>query len=119
MDTFFSVWKMYSSSLENTQKSVNGNVRLISTGIRAKLNRTTMDFVNEKLQAGQGTKKNMESKWKDIVINYLDSFQYAATSNLGRTRVAFNSRAMPTPSHNCTHDKGQRLLDRKLQGLTR
>lgn len=47
---------------------------------------------------------------KEIVMNYLDSFQYAATSNFGKTRVAFNSRAMPTPSHNCTHNKGQQLL---------
>lgn len=47
---------------------------------------------------------------KEIVMKYLDSFQYAATSNFGKTKVAFNSRAIPTPSHNCTHNKGQQLL---------
>lgn len=36
-----------------------------------------------------------------ITTTYLDSFQYAATSNFGRTRVAFSKRATPTPSHNC------------------
>ena len=38
-------------------------------------------------------------------LDYLDSFQYAATSNLGKTRVAFSKRAMPTPSQNCNHHK--------------
>lgn len=36
-----------------------------------------------------------------ITTTYLDSFQYAATSNFGRTRVAFSKRATPTPSQNC------------------
>lgn len=38
-------------------------------------------------------------------LDYLDSFQYAATSNFGKTRVAFSKRAMPTPSQNCNHHK--------------
>lgn len=38
-------------------------------------------------------------------MKYLDSFQYAATSNFGKTRVAFNKRAMPTPSQNYNHKK--------------
>lgn len=38
---------------------------------------------------------------KKTISNYLDSFQYAATSNFGKTRVAFKRRAIPTPSHNC------------------
>lgn len=40
-------------------------------------------------------------------INNLDSFQYAATSNFGKTRVAFSKRAIPTPSQNCNHRKHQ------------
>lgn len=31
--------------------------------------------------------------------------QYAATSNFGKMKVVFDSRAMPTPSQNCTHNK--------------
>lgn len=58
--------------------------------------------------------KNSKSVEKETVMNYLDSFQYAATSNFGKTKVAFNRRAMPTPSHNCTHNKGQQLLVRKF-----
>lgn len=35
--------------------------------------------------------------------DHLDSFQYAATSNFGKTKVAFSKRAIPTPSQNCPH----------------
>lgn len=49
----------------------------------------------------EGTcKYNVDQQHK--AISHLDSFQYAATSNLGKTRVAFSNRAMPTPSQNCT-----------------
>jgi hypothetical protein len=35
-----------------------------------------------------------------LLYEYLDSFQYAAASNLGNTIVAFRRRAIPIPSQN-------------------
>ena len=44
-------------------------------------------------------------------IDYLDSFQYEATSNFGNTKVAFSKRAIPTPSQNCPHMKNIKFLE--------
>lgn len=48
---------------------------------------------------------NYELNYEQTNGDYLDSFQYAAASNFGNTNVAFNKRAMPTPSQNCKHHK--------------
>ncbi|RDY12298.1 hypothetical protein CR513_02935, partial [Mucuna pruriens] len=53
-----------------------------------------------KRQKGFRVKNCKEEFNRNGKVNCLVSFQYEATSNLGRTRVAFNRRAMPTPSQN-------------------